>query len=65
MKSYIINAPHLQSLQKRLGSLFAWAIGWLMWAYLLVPLIIFLLDKNSSSWITGQSFIVDGGYTLN
>jgi NAD(P)-dependent dehydrogenase (short-subunit alcohol dehydrogenase family) len=31
----------------------------------LVPLIIFLLDKNSSSWITGQSFIVDGGYTLN
>jgi biofilm PGA synthesis protein PgaD len=61
MKSYIINAPHLQSLQKRLGSLFAWAIGWLMWAYLLVPLIIL------SSWILGDKKVINemrwfGGY---
>ena len=39
MKGYIINAPHLQSLQKRLGALFAWVICWVMWIYLLVPLV--------------------------
>ena len=30
-----------------------------------VSLIEFLLDKNLSSWITGQNFVIDGGYTLN
>lgn len=31
----------------------------------LIPLINLLIDKESASWITGQNFIVDGGYTLN
>jgi NAD(P)-dependent dehydrogenase (short-subunit alcohol dehydrogenase family) len=31
----------------------------------LISLIHFLLDKKMSSWITGQNFVVDGGYTLN
>lgn len=31
----------------------------------LVPLINFLLDHSSSAWITGQNFVVDGGYSLN
>lgn len=31
----------------------------------LVSLIHFLLDGGVSSWITGQNFVVDGGYTLN
>ena len=31
----------------------------------LIPLINLLIEKESSSWITGQNFIVDGGYTLN
>jgi NAD(P)-dependent dehydrogenase (short-subunit alcohol dehydrogenase family) len=31
----------------------------------IIPLIQFLVDKKSSSWITGQNFVVDGGYTLN
>lgn len=30
-----------------------------------ISLIQFLIDKKFSSWITGQNFIVDGGYTLN
>ena len=30
-----------------------------------VSLVEFLLDKEKSSWITGQNFVVDGGYTLN
>jgi NAD(P)-dependent dehydrogenase (short-subunit alcohol dehydrogenase family) len=31
----------------------------------ILPLIEFLIDKKMSSWITGQNFVVDGGYTLN
>ena len=31
----------------------------------LIPLINLLIDKKSASWITGQNFIVDGGYTVN
>jgi NAD(P)-dependent dehydrogenase (short-subunit alcohol dehydrogenase family) len=30
-----------------------------------ISLIKFLIDKKLSSWITGQNFVVDGGYTLN
>jgi len=28
-------------------------------------LIEFLLDETSSKWITGQTLVVDGGFTLN
>ena len=31
----------------------------------LIPLIHLLIDNEASSWITGQNFVVDGGYTLN
>lgn len=31
----------------------------------LIPLINFLLNKKSSGWITGQNFVIDGGFTLN
>ena len=30
-----------------------------------ISLIHFLIDKKVSSWITGQNYVVDGGYTLN
>jgi NAD(P)-dependent dehydrogenase (short-subunit alcohol dehydrogenase family) len=30
-----------------------------------IPLIEFLLDETSSKWITGQTLVVDGGFTLN
>ena len=61
MKSYIINAPQLQSLQKRLGALFAWTISWIMWIYLLVPLV------TLSSWLLGDKKVINqmrwfGGY---
>ncbi len=61
MKGYIINAPHLQSLQKRLGALFAWAICWVMWIYLLVPLV------TLCSWVLGDKKMINqmrwfGGY---
>jgi poly-beta-1,6-N-acetyl-D-glucosamine biosynthesis protein PgaD len=61
MKSYIINAPHLQSLQKRVGALFAWAICWVMWIYLLIPLV------TLSNWVLGDKKLINqmrwfGGY---
>jgi poly-beta-1,6-N-acetyl-D-glucosamine biosynthesis protein PgaD len=61
MKGYIINAPHLQSLQKRLGALFVWAICWVMWIYLLVPLV------TLCSWVLGDKKMINqmrwfGGY---
>ncbi len=61
MKGYIINAPHLQSLQKRLGALLAWAICWVMWIYLLVPLV------TLCSWVLGDKKMINqmrwfGGY---
>ncbi len=61
MKDYIINAPQLQSLQKRAGALFAWAICWVMWIYLLVPLV------TLSSWVLGDKQMINemrwfGGY---
>lgn len=31
----------------------------------IIPLIEFLLDERSSKWITGQTLVVDGGFTLN
>ncbi len=61
MKDYIINAPQLQSLQKRAGALFAWAVCWVMWIYLLVPLV------TLSSWVLGEKQMINemrwfGGY---
>ncbi len=61
MKGYIINAPQLQSLQKRLGALFVWAVCWVMWIYLLIPLV------TLSSWVLGDKKMINemrwfGGY---
>ncbi len=61
MKNYIINVPQLQSLQKRLGSLCAWAICWIMWIYLLIPLV------TLTSWMLGEKKLINqmrwfGGY---
>ncbi len=61
MKEYIINAPQLQSLQKRAGALFVWAVCWVMWIYLLIPLV------TLSSWLLGDKKMINemrwfGGY---
>ncbi len=61
MKEYIINLPHLQSFKNRLGSLAVWSICWLMWIYLLVPLL------TLSAWLLGEKKLSDemlwfGGY---
>ena len=61
MKEYIINAPQLQSLQKRLGALLAWAVCWVMWIYLLIPLV------TLTSWVLGDRKMINqmrwfGGY---
>ncbi len=61
MKTYIINTPQLQSLQKRLGGFFAWLICWAMWIYLLIPLV------TLTSWVLGDKKMINemrwfGGY---
>lgn len=61
MKGYIINAPQLQSLEKRAGALFVWTVCWVMWIYLLVPLV------TLSSWLLGDRKMINqmrwfGGY---
>lgn len=61
MKDYIINAPQLQSLKKRVSALFVWAICWVMWIYLLIPLV------TLSSWVLGDKKMINemrwfGGY---
>ncbi len=61
MKDYIINAPQLQSLQKRVGALFVWVICWVMWVYLLIPLV------TLGSWVLGDKKYINemrwfGGY---
>lgn len=61
MKAYIINAPQLQSLQKRLGSFLALLICWAMWIYLLTPLV------TLTSWVLGDRKMINemrwfGGY---
>ncbi|MDO9103796.1 MAG: poly-beta-1,6-N-acetyl-D-glucosamine biosynthesis protein PgaD [Methylovulum sp.] len=45
---YIIDHPQLQSLQKRMGSLLVWAVCWLMWVYLLIPLV------TLGEWLLGD-----------
>lgn len=61
MKEYIINTPQLQSLQKRVGAVLAWAVCWTMWIYLLVPLATLI------SWVLGDRKMINemrwfGGY---
>ena len=61
MRAYIINAPQLQSIQKRLGAFFAWLICWAMWIYLLIPLV------TLTSWVMGDKKMINemrwfGGY---
>lgn len=61
MKEYIINAPQLQSLQKRLGALLVWLFCWFMWIYLLIPLVTLI------SWVLGDKKMINqmrwfGGY---
>ena len=61
MKTYIINAPQLQSIQKRLGGFFSWLLCWAMWIYLLVPLV------TLTSWVLGDKKMINemrwfGGY---
>lgn len=61
MKEYIINVPQLQSLQKRIGALLVWLGCWLMWIYLLIPLV------TLCSWLLGDRKMINqmrwfGGY---
>ena len=61
MKEYIINAPQLQTLRKRVSALFVWAVCWVMWIYLLFPLVAL------SNWIMGDRKMINemrwfGGY---
>lgn len=61
MNEYIINYPQLQSHQKRISGMIVWALGWLMWIYLLIPLI------TLSSWLLGDKTMANemrwfGGY---
>ena len=61
MKQYIINAPQLQSLSKRLSSLAVTVICWAMWFYLLYPIITVI------NWVRGDFTVINemrwfGGY---
>jgi poly-beta-1,6-N-acetyl-D-glucosamine biosynthesis protein PgaD len=61
MNSYIINNPKLQSLRKRINGLIVWALCWLMWIYLLLPLL------TLSGWLLGDKKLATemrwfGGY---
>lgn len=39
MSDLIINVPHLQSVQQRLGSWVVSVVCWLLWVYFLVPIV--------------------------
>ena len=61
MKQYIINAPNLQSLPKRLNSFLVIIICWVMWGYLLYPIITVI------NWLRGDYNVINemrwfGGY---
>jgi poly-beta-1,6-N-acetyl-D-glucosamine biosynthesis protein PgaD len=61
MKEIIIDQPHLQSLQQKLGSLFLSAMSWLLWLYFLAPLL------TLAGWLMGAKSLSDeirwfGGY---
>ena len=61
MKQYIINAPNLQSLPKRLNGFMVIVICWVMWGYLLYPIITVI------NWLRGDYNVINemrwfGGY---
>ncbi len=61
MKDYIINAPQLQTVRKRISALFVWLLCWVMWVYLLIPLVAL------SNWVMGDRKMINemrwfGGY---
>ena len=61
MKQYIINVPQLQSVSKRLSSLAVTVICWIMWGYLLYPIV------TVSNWLRGDYDVINemrwfGGY---
>lgn len=61
MKQYIINVPQLQSLSKRLSSFSVIVICWVMWGYLLYPII------TAINWVRGDYDVINemrwfGGY---
>jgi biofilm PGA synthesis protein PgaD len=61
MKQIIINQPHLQSLQQKLGSAFLVCMNWLLWLYFLLPIL------TLAGWLLGVKSLSDeirwfGGY---
>jgi poly-beta-1,6-N-acetyl-D-glucosamine biosynthesis protein PgaD len=61
MKHIIINQPHLQSLQQKLGSAFLAGMSWLLWLYFVLPLF------TLAGWLLGVKSLSDeirwfGGY---
>lgn len=61
MKDYIINAPQLQSLSKRISGIGILVICWVMWVYLLYPIITLI------NWLRGDYNVINemrwfGGY---
>jgi len=61
MKQYIINTPNLQSSSKRLSSFVVTVICWVMWGYLLYPIITVI------NWLRGDYDVINemrwfGGY---
>lgn len=61
MKDIIINQPHLQSIQQKIGSWFLSFFSWLLWLYFLLPLF------TLGGWLLGVKNLADeirwfGGY---
>jgi poly-beta-1,6-N-acetyl-D-glucosamine biosynthesis protein PgaD len=61
MKQYIINVPNLQSLPKRLSSFAVGVLCWVMWGYLVYPIIVAI------NWVSGDFSVINemrwfGGY---
>ncbi len=61
MKDYIINAPQRQSVSKRISGVGITVICWMMWGYLLFPIITLI------NWLRGDYNVINemrwfGGY---
>jgi poly-beta-1,6-N-acetyl-D-glucosamine biosynthesis protein PgaD len=61
MKDYIINTPQLQSFSKRMSGVGITVICWIMWGYLLFPIITLI------NWLRGDYNVINemrwfGGY---